>query len=88
MLKSLLYWLTSIIPQIAFPSQLNDIILGFAEYAYWANYYLPIDVVLKCFSIVFGYYITFTFIKFSIHSLDSTIDNLGSLVGNFIDFFV
>ena len=70
MIKSLVYFLVSLIPQLVVPAALTDHILDAVTYVYWANYYLPVDTAFTCLVIFFGYQVLLYWIKFMINTID------------------
>lgn len=80
-MRLLIKFLYSILPTIALPSTFNDLVTGFTEYAYWANYYLPITDIILLIFLLFSLEVSFHLFKF-----------LYSVLGNFdltgiFDFF-
>lgn len=73
MIEGLLYWLVSLLPEVSIPVALTNGFLGAVKYVYWANYYFPVDVAVKCLLIVYSYFVLCYFLKFLIHSIDSVI---------------
>lgn len=76
MLRGFLYWLVSLLPELTIPVVITNGILGAVKYVYWANYYFPVDVAVKCLLIVYSYYISCYFLKFLIRSIDNSLINL------------
>lgn len=71
MLKGLLYWLITLLPELTVPFALQEGIGEAVTYCYWANYYIPVDIALKCFGIYIAYVLSCNFIKFLVHTLSS-----------------
>lgn len=41
-------FLINLLPVVDLPSYLTDLIVDLTTYAYWANYYLPLDTIAGC----------------------------------------